>query len=596
MRWRALLCLLVAAAGVTAQSRVLPLRFSPSRGRALVERNRGLSSGQRALLAIQSAQLELDANVWGQGCVRHCAVLRVHTRGATALAVPLHALTPPHCWSCRVFTTVVDLGTPPQSFELIVDTGSSLLWVACGGCGESCDTLQSLQGAAPGQGAFFNTQQSTSFHAVSCAGFDCITGMCVSELPVQPGVLADPNITRSAATDVSGGGLCAYLDQYADGSLSSGTIVTDVVGLGPISQTVVFGCETAAAGNIQQDALDGIIGLGLGDQSVITQLSQAQAMGDAFAVCLGPVGSSYVYDWQGNGKGNTAAADSTVVGALFLGDLATQLVTTAVWTPLVRSLACWENYIVSVEGFYIKPARGGEEVNIAQYSSLTDAQMGVLYGSGCGGVILDSGSSMTYVPGPALEAMRYAVGHNLAPTAREIPCPAAAAESINSTCYSLDSGTNIDDAFPGVFINFAAGAQLYVPPTGYTFALGDPYPGIYVLAWFDSGGYGTILGAVTLADNLVVFDRQNNRVMFRNGTDCTKLGQQSTVAGGPIASTPPAPWSQHRGIRYNPLPVGSRIVIPPWAVLLLLLGALAGLCLGQCTLYIQDTCCGGRYE
>ena len=485
-----------------------------------------------------------------------------------------------------MFTTVVELGTPAQSFELIVDTGSSLLWVACGGCGTSCE---SAQGLATGQGGFFNTEASSTFKAVSCTGLDCVTSMCESELPLHTA-----GLNFSAASDVSGGGLCAYVCQYADGSVSSGAIVNDVVRLGSIADALLFGCEIGAGGNVQQDSLDGIIGLGLGDQSVITQLTQAQVIGDSFAVCLGPVGSSYVYDWQGNGRGSGGGEASSVVGALFLGDVATELVEYAVWTPLVRSLACWENYIVTVDGMSVVPPRhSGEAVNIAQYSPYSDAQMGFLYGSGCGGVILDSGSSMTYVPGPALEALHYAVGANLAPGAREMPCPAAA-QSINSTCYQAPPGGDVDDYFPGVLINFAAGAQLYVPPTGYLFSLGIPWPGVYVLGWFNSGGYGTILGAITLADNLVVFDRQENRVMFRNGTDCTKLGQQSS-AGVP-ASVPPSPWTAHHGIRYNPLPVGSRVVIPPWAVLLLILGALAGLALGQCTLCVQDNCCGGRYD
>ncbi len=439
-------------------------------------------------------------------------------------------------------------------------------------------------GPGPGQGAFFDTQASSSFHAVSCMSLDCVTGLCVSALPLQPGLL-DANISRAAASDVANPSLCAYSDQYADGSQSSGTIVTDVLTLGSITQQgVIFGCETSAGGNIQQEALDGIMGLGLGDQSVITQLTEAQSMGDQFAICLGPVGSTYVFEWQG------AAARSDVVGALVLGELATELVDNSVWTPLVRSLACWTNYIVTVDAISVL-ATNGQAVNIAGYSAFSAPQLAVQYGFTCGGVILDSGSSMTYLPTAALEALRYAIGANLSPSAREMPCPPAAA-GLNSTCYFVPPTMSVAEAFPPVVVDFAAGAQLLISPTGYLFSLGTGWPGVYVLGVFDSLGAGSILGAITLADTLVVFDRVNSRVLFRNGTDCLKLAQ----GDGAVNEPPPAPWlSAQHGMRYDPLPVGSRLVVPPWAVVLLISGALLGLLLGQCTLWIHDCCCPDSY-
>jgi hypothetical protein len=39
-----------------------------------------------------------------------------------------------------VFTVHVDLGTPPQRFNVIVDTGSTLAYVPCKDCGASCGT------------------------------------------------------------------------------------------------------------------------------------------------------------------------------------------------------------------------------------------------------------------------------------------------------------------------------------------------------------------------------------------------------------------------------------------------------------------------
>ncbi len=41
-----------------------------------------------------------------------------------------------------VFTVQVSLGTPPQPFQLIVDTGSTLAYVPCRDCGANCGTHQ----------------------------------------------------------------------------------------------------------------------------------------------------------------------------------------------------------------------------------------------------------------------------------------------------------------------------------------------------------------------------------------------------------------------------------------------------------------------
>ena len=45
------------------------------------------------------------------------------------------------------------------------------------------------------------------------------------------------------------------------------------------------------------------MGLGLGDQSVVTQLTAgSDAMADAFALCLGPIGSEYNYQLPGTAE------------------------------------------------------------------------------------------------------------------------------------------------------------------------------------------------------------------------------------------------------------------------------------------------------
>jgi len=403
----------------------------------------------------------------------------------------------------------------------------------------------------------------------------------VGSLSGQPG-LEGQNVTRSAPVDAAAASLCGFDVEYADGSVASGTLVRDTLGLGAVSLPgAVFGCETAALGNVQQEALDGILGLGLGDESAVTQLTEALGMGDAFAVCLGPVGASYVLVWQGE-----QAAPPAVVGALVLGDLSLELVENSVWTPLVRSLACWTNYITQVTGMQV----AGQD--IGRYSPLSVEQLTLSLGSACGGTMLDSGSSFTYVPTPVLAAIVAGVCANLAPDVRQVPCPPAQAG--NSTCFQLPpSQANDGDlsGFPDLLVEFAQGAQLALPPQNYLFALGAGWPGLFVLGVFDSGpAGGSVLGAIALADNLVIFDRVNSRVGLRNGTDCLKLAGETGLAA---EEPPPAPWlSAAHARRYDPLPVGARLVVPPRGAALLLLGCLLGLVFGQLSLCAAELCCG----
>jgi len=473
-----------------------------------------------------------------------------------------------------VFTTRVELGTPPQPFELIVDTGSSLAWVACGGCGANCDAPQP-GGPDPGQGAFFDTAASETFSPVACGSLSCVTGLCVASLPQQPGL---SGVNRSSPADVSAGSLCGFDVEYADGSVASGTLVRDALALGVLAlPEALFGCETAAVGNIRAEALDGILGLGLGDESTVTQLTTSLGVGDVFAVCLGPVGATYVLLSQGE-----QVAPPAVVGALVLGELSLELVENVVWTPLVRSLDCWANYITTVSGLSV----AGED--LARYSPLSGPQLALALGSLCGGTMLDSGSSFTYMPTPVLAAITLAVGQNLAPSVRIVPCPVQAGDG---TCYAVPGGDDLS-GFPDVLVDFHGGAQLSLPPMNYLFALGAGWPGLYVLGVFDSGpSGGSVLGAIALADSLVIFDRVNSRVGLRNGTDCLKLASDAQVTAA--REPPPAPWlSGGHSRRYDPLPVGSRLVVPPRGALVLLIGCIAGLCLGQALLWLCECCAG----
>jgi len=132
------------------------------------------------------------------------------------------------------------IGSPPQKFTVIVDTGSSTIAVPCQGC--------------------------------SCGPHN--------------------HFVMSSSTSASNTGR-RYSQCYGEGSCNSGNMVSDVMCLGDTctigeSTTHTFGCCTTFSPNFKDQVADGIIGLSGSSGTLIAALrSHHQLSTDAFGMCLG---------------------------------------------------------------------------------------------------------------------------------------------------------------------------------------------------------------------------------------------------------------------------------------------------------------------
>ncbi|KAK9067021.1 hypothetical protein SSX86_014345 [Deinandra increscens subsp. villosa] len=152
------------------------------------------------------------------------------------------------------YTTRLWIGSPPQRFALIVDTGSTVTYVPCSTC-EQCGKHQDPK---------FDPELSSTYKSVKC-NIDCT---------------CDNNRDQ-----------CIYERRYAEKSSSSGVLGEDIVSFGNQSdlppQRAVFGCENRETGDLYSQHADGIMGLGHGDLSIVDQLVESGVISDSFSLCYG---------------------------------------------------------------------------------------------------------------------------------------------------------------------------------------------------------------------------------------------------------------------------------------------------------------------
>lgn len=96
--------------------------------------------------------------VFFRGLVAHDRPAAHSNRSTKKHSPPLHHSPLP---SAGVFVTGLQFGTPPQTLQLLIDTGSGVTHVAGRGCGSSCGV-----GLSPSAG--FDAQGSSTAQRVPC--------------------------------------------------------------------------------------------------------------------------------------------------------------------------------------------------------------------------------------------------------------------------------------------------------------------------------------------------------------------------------------------------------------------------------------------
>lgn len=231
------------------------------------------------------------------------------------------------------------IGTPPSPFLAIVDTGSDLVWTQCSPCTD-CFTQSS---------PIFDPSNSSSFDKIPCTSSLC------SSLP-----------SSTCTPD------CEYLYSYGDSSTTQGILASETFTFGSDNKSVSvdkigFGCGRDNQGTGFNQAA-GLVGLGRGQLSLITQIGSS--VYHRFSYCLTSIDDP-VMKTSRLIFGSAAVLNDSKV---------------AVTTPMVVNDAHPSFYYLGLKGISV----GGKRLRIPR-SVLR------LKSDGTGGLIIDSGTTITYL-------------------------------------------------------------------------------------------------------------------------------------------------------------------------------------------------------
>ncbi|KAI3522903.1 hypothetical protein L1887_00955 [Cichorium endivia] len=440
-----LIVLLVAAAAISAVNGGVGGGGFPARVLTL----------ERVFPANKTVELEVLRT---RDRVRHARILQRFSGGI----VDFNVVGTSDPYYGGLYFTKVKLGSPPQEFNVQIDTGSDILWVTCNSCS---DCPQSSGFGVPLN--FFDAGSSSTASTVSCSDSICSSIVQTSD--------------ASCSTQDN---QCSYSFQYGDGSGTSGHYVTDLLFFDTIvgpsmvansSASITFGCSTYQSGSLTKPdkAIDGIFGFGQHGLSVVSQLSSRGITPKVFSHCL-----------KGDGTGG---------GKLVLGEI---LAPTMVYSPLVPSQP---HYNLDLQSISVN----GQMLPVDPTAFATSDNQGT---------IVDTGTTLTYLVAEAFDPFV----DSITSAVSQLTTPVM---SKGTQCYLVTS--SITGIFPEVSLNFAGGAAMNLKPENYL-VHGDPIDGgtPWCIGFQRVQNGVSILGDLVLKDKIFVYDLSKKRIGWTD-YDCS---------------------------------------------------------------------------
>ncbi|CAN6469369.1 unnamed protein product [Victoria cruziana] len=348
------------------------------------------------------------------------------------------------------------VGTPARQYWAIADTGSDLIWTQCQPC-HSC---------AGRKASMFDPQSSSTYRTQGCS-----TSFC-DDLSTEE---------KYCHSDRSCGFHYVYGDQsYADGVLSKETLTFDNEANGSVKfPSITFGCVHDESGNVASGPISGLVGLGGGPLSLISQIGSA--IDNKFSYCL------LSYD-DTNSTGQLKFGP----GADFSGAGKVQQ------TEMARGSEHGTFYVLTLNDISV----GGNKLNVkfdaARPTALGDSNS----------IIIDSGTTLTLINPEAYDPVEKAV-------AGVVEFDQVDPVDGFRLCYNVSSDTL--DGFPSLTFHFA-GADWELPPENSFLPVAE---NIVCLAVVPSDVGIAIFGNVAQQNYQVEYDLGKGMLSFAP-TDCSQ--------------------------------------------------------------------------
>ncbi|KAG8048415.1 hypothetical protein GUJ93_ZPchr0009g1636 [Zizania palustris] len=311
---------------------------------------------------------------------------------------PLYGDVYPH----GLYYVAMSIGNPPRPYFLDVDTGSDLTWLQCDAPCVSCSKVPH---------PLYRPTKNKLVH--------CVDQMCTA---------LHGDLTGRHGCD-SPQEQCNYEIRYADQGSSLGVLVNDIFALrlansSVVRPSLVFGCgyDQQVGSSSEVSPTDGVLGLGSGSISLISQFKQNGITENVVGHCLSTRGG----------------------GFLFFGD---DLVpySRATWAPMARS-AFRNYYSPGLASLYF----GGRSLGVRPME-----------------VVFDSGSSFTYFAAQPYQVIINAIKGDLSKTLKEVSDPSL------PICWKgkrpFKSVLDVKKEFKSLVLSFSNGkrALMEIPPENY---------------------------------------------------------------------------------------------------------------------------------
>ncbi|KAL6146769.1 hypothetical protein ACLB2K_057446 [Fragaria x ananassa] len=344
------------------------------------------------------------------------------------------------------------MGTPPIDIHAITDSGSDLVWTQCEPCNACYKTKFGV----------FDPRNSSTYKNITCRSGDCRL-LGESYTSSLAGVCKKEPCTN-----------CVYMYSYADGTYTVGNLGRETISLKSttgnivILKDIIFGCGTTNNDTFSTGNEMGVIGLGRGPLSFVSQIAPYVG-GRRFSHCL--------------------VQDPNLESNIYFGNGSEVLDEGVVTTPLVDHTTF---YYVTVSGISI----GNDFVPFNSNGTLLKKD----------NMLIDSGTPFPRLPKDLFDRV-------VTKLQKAVPL-----KSVVNKNYGLDTLCFITTTpleLPRIALHFEGGGEVPLSNKVLTARENGMYCLVFVGGTDDFGYFGGMLQT----DLLIGFDLDKNVVSFKP-TDC----------------------------------------------------------------------------